>query len=536
MNNHSVLVDLYHGSIDPTSKSAIESAGFKILKSDAPLSDQALQSVSVLWITENASQDYQSSEIKSVRSFVNSGGTLICSGPAWAWAVYVKKDNRSYPLNQLGKALGFTVTAQSIGKPVNKEPSPYLLGIESLIHTDDWWPSMIDCQVTGYHPLIRDENLRTMAMFIPSGRGRIFVFGHGALLRDNPTIVRNILTTPVGSLSPQAATLAPISSKAQAEVQLENRLKAFITAAGGGTYELDDKGLVSLNLQDLPVDNLALLKGVPLKSLRLSRTKVRDLGPLKDMPLSTLYLDNTKVSNIAVLKGRPLSNLDLGNLPITDVSTLKGMPLTFLSLWGTAVSDISALRGMPLKRLFLDGTKVRDLSPLKGMPLELLGLWTVSTISDVSPLRGMPLKNLNLGYTQVRDLSPLQGMPLESLGLVAVPATDLHPLKGMALSGYLHAGGSGINDISVLKGMPLKELTLDGCKNLHDLTPLAECRQLERLTIPVHCADIEFLRSLPKLQRLGYDAADGLSKLLPVAEFWKKYDAQKAAAKKPGKP
>ena len=349
---------------------------------------------------------------------------------------------------------------------------------------------------------------------------------------------------------PASVAAAPISPSAHAEAQLEDRLKAFLKEAGGGRYELDDKGLVTLNLQDLPIDNLTQLKGVPLKSLRLTGTKVKDLRPLAGMQLTWLDLGGTPVSDLSPLQGMPLEWLSLfealhvsdlsplKGMPLTflelhdchqvkEITALKGMPLTILSLWETTVSDISALKGMPLKQLFLDGTKVTDLSALKGMSLEVLGLWSVNTVSDISPLRGMSLKTLNLGCTKVSDLSPLQGMPLESLGLVAVPATDLRPLKGMVLSGFLHLTGSGITDISVLRGMPLQELTLDTCKNLNDLTPLSECQKLERLALPVQCRDIEFLRSLPRLQLLGYD---NRSKLLPVAEFWKAYDAQAARA------
>ena len=194
LNPHSVLVDLYHGTIDPAAKSAIESAGCQIQKGDGPITEQALQSVGVLWIADNTSRDYQAFEIKAVQSFVKNGGTLVCAGQAWSWASYAKKDNRSYPLNQLGAALGFTITAQNIGAPVNLESSPYLSGVESVTR-NGWWPSRVESQVVGVQPFIRDENLRIMALVIPSGKGRIFVFGCEGLVSDNPKIVQNILMT-----------------------------------------------------------------------------------------------------------------------------------------------------------------------------------------------------------------------------------------------------------------------------------------------------------------------------------------------------
>jgi len=95
--------------------------------------------------------------------------------------------------------------------------------------------------------------------------------------------------------------------------------------------------------------------------------------------------------------------------------------------------------------------------------------------------------HLDLSNTPVRDLALLKGLPATSLNLANTKVSDLTPLKGM----------------------PLKELRLDGCENLRDLTLLAECKQLERITIPSHCEDIDFLRGLPNLKRLGSEFPSG---------------------------
>ena len=189
---HTILFDLYRGSINQGIKPTLERAGFQIKKSDVSITDQSLQSVEVLWIATDSGREYQSDEIKTIKSFVKKGGTLICSGQAWAW-VGDKKDIKAFPLNQLGKELGFTITGLNIGKPSVKEPSIYLSGIESLTHTD-WWPSKIEPLVRDFQVIIRDQDEMPMAMFIPSGKGRVFVFGSSALLWDNPQIVMNILT------------------------------------------------------------------------------------------------------------------------------------------------------------------------------------------------------------------------------------------------------------------------------------------------------------------------------------------------------
>ena len=35
--------------------------------------------------------------------------------------------------------------------------------------------------------------------------------------------------------------------------------------------------------------------------------------------------------------------------------------------------------------------------------------------------------------------------------------------------------------------MPLKELRINDCDKIKDLTPLADCKELERLVLPAHC-------------------------------------------------
>ena len=129
------------------------------------------------------------------------------------------------------------------------------------------------------------------------------------------------------------------------------------------------------------------------------------------------------------------------------------------------------------------------LTPLTGLRLEQLSLSGCRTLRDLAPLRGMPLQTLNLSRTAVADLEPL----VES---------------------------------------PLRELNLEGCANLGDLKPLMKIATLESLLLPMQSKDIEFLRSLPSLQRIDtvWGTATGVVK--PAAVFWKEYDAKKATAPK----
>ena len=158
------------------------------------------------------------------------------------------------------------------------------------------------------------------------------------------------------------------------------------------------------------------------------------------------------------------------------------------------------------------------------MPLETLSL-TVSRVSDISFLKGMPLRTLFLSSTQVTDLGPLSGMALAELLLRKTPVSDIHVLEGMPLT-HLNLDYTDIRDISVLRGMPLKQLGLYGCKFLHDLGPLAECKQLEKLAIPEQCEEIGFLRALPDLKWLD-NQKDLWYLERSATDFWREWDERK---------
>jgi Leucine-rich repeat (LRR) protein len=88
--------------------------------------------------------------------------------------------------------------------------------------------------------------------------------------------------------------------------------------------------------------------------------------------------------------------------------------------------------------------------------------------------------------------------------------------------------GTPIRDLSPLKGMPLHTLRLEGCGNLHDLSPLLECRQLQRLTITRSATNLIVLRDLPGLKRIGYIVANNQDvsweQLPNPTNFWNAYD------------
>ena len=122
------------------------------------------------------------------------------------------------------------------------------------------------------------------------------------------------------------------------------------------------------------------------------------------------YQNNAEFGKV---KGEIIS-VNLFNAKVENIAALKGLKLQYLDLTNCPVADLSPLKGMKLLELYLEGTYVSDLRPLKGMPIQILRL-EHTPISDISPLEGMPLNQLNLFDTKVKDLSLINTLPLKTL-------------------------------------------------------------------------------------------------------------------------
>ncbi len=364
-----------------------------------------------------------------------------------------------------------------------------------------------------------------------------FYFGYKLL--DDKTI-------SVTMVSSHAASLAPLKGLPVSEVR-------FIKC---GT------------MADLPI-----LSSMPLKKLSwVNAPHLSEISFLRDVPLEELDISWSAVSDLSPLSNAPLKRLNVeGCVNLVSIEPLKGAPLTWLHLGGTKVADISPLRGMPLDELDLTGCGVTDVSPLSRTPLRSLKLEGDEKISDISPLRGMGLSSLGLVYANVTDYSALQELPLKELALGGVRLTDISFLAGMRLESLTLANSPGLTDLSPLAGLPLRSLTVTGCYNLQDrsiisslstleelwlchdnfladisflsglnlkklylhenlkltdITVVGTLKTLEELSLPQRAKDIEFLRKLPNVMKIGYEDHPG--RLLPADEFWRAYDAAKA--------
>ena len=69
--------------------------------------------------------------------------------------------------------------------------------------------------------------------------------------------------------------------------------------------------------------------------------------------------------------------------------------------------------------------------------------------------------------------------------------------------------------------MPLINLHLNDCGPITDVSPLTNCQELENVTLPWNATNIDSLRTLPKLERLGFqeDPKNGYLPDKTAAEF-----------------
>ena len=171
-----------------------------------------------------------------------------------------------------------------------------------------------------------------------------------------------------------------------------------------------------------------------------------------------------------------------------------------------------------------------DLSPLRTAPLTKLDI-ADTQVDDISPLKAMPLRSLDLSNTRVADLSALKGMPLTRFEAPRTRATNITVLTGMKLVS-LNLAHTRIASLAPLKAAPLRFLQLEGCTNVTDLSALAECKQLESITLPLGAKNLDALKQLPRLRHIGYTLPEGGWDQVPRAEdFWKLLETRSGSGK-----
>jgi Leucine-rich repeat (LRR) protein len=359
-----------------------------------------------------------------------------------------------------------------------------------------------------------------------------------------------------------------------------DRVQTFVPAlrASGSKFSLTKlpTGSYTLEMHDERVRDLSFLKGAPISELGLNVPRVSDLTPIHDLPLEVFDLYSKSVTDLSPLRGMPLKKLVLTGAKIRDLSPLKGLPLREVYADGCSnLTDVSVLAEIPTLEKLTVPKEVGSLDALRKLTkLQMLGFnrtatgvvsstaaefwreyewtrrvresgvefsvlerledgtWNVdignSKLNDLTILAGAPISSLRIDSTAVTDLTPLRGLPIKKLQIANNNITDLSPLAGMALDD-LNLSGTPVSDLSALRGMTLTSLHLSRCDELTDLSPLADCQGLQSVGLPPNAKDLEFLRTLPKLERISFklDAKNGYRPDKTAAEFWKECDAKK---------
>ncbi len=112
-----------------------------------------------------------------------------------------------------------------------------------------------------------------------------------------------------------------------------------------------DDGTFELDLSDLALPDLSMLRDLPISVLNIARAGVSDLSPLAALPLTKLDCSENSISDLSPLQSRPLRQASFDSTRVADLAPLKGMALEALSLRDCPVTDLEVLRGMPLETL-----------------------------------------------------------------------------------------------------------------------------------------------------------------------------------------
>ncbi|MES2925003.1 MAG: protein kinase [Verrucomicrobiota bacterium] len=339
---------------------------------------------------------------------------------------------------------------------------------------------------------------------------------------------------------------------------------------------LDQPPLEQLDIQFTPCTDLSPLAGLPLRILNIESTKCKDLSALARLPLREFHFENTPVDDLTPLHGLPLDLISISS-EVTDLAPLSGLPLrTFHARRSRNLStlrpllDCLALESVILPKSALDVILLRGHPTLKSIdiqadkggayategPFAIDDFWKrfsakyerrAELMEVATRLRKLPAERhwnkrpeeivqinddntltVSLHHTDLADLSLFRGLPVKRLDIGDTRVTDLSDLRGSMVQ-FLGITGTPVADLEPLRGLPLRTLTMERCDNVRDVSPLADCSELEAILLPKNAVNVETLRQLPKLRRLGRRWSgihDDFDFVPPVEEFWEEYNGR----------
>lgn len=183
-----VGIDLQHGEDWSGLAETLAASGFQVVPINQSIAAATLKKIGVLIILA-PTKPYSDVEVQAIARFVEAGGGLLCAGQAWSWTYkeYGNQPIETYPLNVLGKQLHFTITGENAGSPTYLD-TEIMAGMERVERTD-WWPSKVEITATNGQTIVQDQNRSSIGGRFTLGNGRIVVYGHSSLLKDNPKVL-----------------------------------------------------------------------------------------------------------------------------------------------------------------------------------------------------------------------------------------------------------------------------------------------------------------------------------------------------------
>jgi hypothetical protein len=197
--------------------------------------------------------------------------------------------------------------------------------------------------------------------------------------------------------------------------------------------------------------------------------------------------------------------VDLDPVPANDAASLTQIQMSL-------EPDLASFRGLEclpaLESLELlrvdDPLSVSDLSPLG----ELTTLQTLklpqSKIDDLSPLSRLGhLRNLGLDVPDSTDLTPLAALTELTVLNLTTSASDIAPLADLTSLTTLSLTALAIDVTPLAVLTNLQGISLHGVRELTDLSPLSNLKQLEHVLVEgTGLTDLTPFTQLPSLDRL----------------------------------
>jgi hypothetical protein len=190
--SRTVGIALQYGTAWKDLRQTVEAMSLAWKPNDGALDKQFLSGIGILIITGGQAARFTPEEVALVRDFVSTGGGCLCAGQAWSF-VSKTRTAESYPLNAIGRALGFAITGRNIGAPDPTSADPEIFGGIKTFKREDWWPSQVRPLRAGTTTVLRDTGGLTIILRGELGAGRFVAAGHDGFFRDNPAAFKAAL-------------------------------------------------------------------------------------------------------------------------------------------------------------------------------------------------------------------------------------------------------------------------------------------------------------------------------------------------------